>query len=392
MPTNKPKDRLAQCMKHPVTVDVSASSADAARLMESKSAGCLLATDHGRIAGIVTAGDIVRKVLASAADPEALEVRQIMTDRVVCCQPDTSPRQAQRLMEECNVPFLPVIADGKARGIVTAADVLKLQLGSARTRISRALRKARTDSKITGRILSGIDKIRTPLSSAISAAGMAMASAVDQDHKDSLAAMQSASAPLLSMIEGLLDLSDIAKGKTKLRQENFEFRQAITSTIQQMGAKAEEKGLALSCSVMPDVPERVIGDADRLRQLLGNIIDNAIKFTNSGRVDVNIETDQWTANEIFLHFSVADTGCGIPMQKQRQIFNTQRLNPTDEHTDSGGLGLAISAELVKKMHGQISVNSQPAHGSRFDFTVRLKLQSQTKSWTYSNKAALGAEY
>lgn len=250
MPTSKPNDRLAQCMRHPVTVEASASAAEAARLMKSRSAGCLLATDRGRIVGIVTERDIVRKIIASSADPVAVELRQIMTDRVVCCRPDTSPRQAQRLMAECNVPFLPVIADGKARGIVTSADVLKLQLASARTRISRSLRKALADGQTNGRILSGIDKIRSPLSSAISAAESAMASAVSQEQKCCLADLQNAAKSLLGMVEGLLDLSNIAKDKAKLRQENFDFRQAITPTVQQMGAKARRRALplaAMSC-------------------------------------------------------------------------------------------------------------------------------------------------
>jgi two-component system, sensor histidine kinase and response regulator len=155
---------------------------------------------------------------------------------------------------------------------------------------------------------------------------------------------------------------------------DFHLRESLESTLKTMALRADEKGLELLCEVAPEVPEMLRGDSSRLRQVITNLVGNAIKFTESGEVGVKVEVEEKQAKEILLRFTVSDTGIGIPENKQAVIFDafSQADTSTTRKYGGTGLGLTISARLVGMMGGKIWVESEVGKGSRFHFTLRLE--------------------
>jgi signal transduction histidine kinase len=176
-------------------------------------------------------------------------------------------------------------------------------------------------------------------------------------------------------------------------QVDFDLRESIGGMIRTLGSRAEAKGLQLTCKVMPDVPERVIGDPGRLCQVLVNLVANAIKFTDSGQIDVRVQADEWTEQHATVHFTVCDTGAGIPPEMHKTIFEAFRhAEQTYKREHAGfGLGLAISADIVQRMGGNLWVQSELGKGSTFHFTASLKLQARTRDWEYKNQVSRQAE-
>src|SRR5690606_30465432 len=149
-------------------------------------------------------------------------------------------------------------------------------------------------------------------------------------------------------------------------------------TARALAIKAHEKGLELVCEIGPDVPEHVIGDVTRIRQILVNLIGNAIKFTEDAEVALDVRVEAAWDDPLYLHFTVRDTGIGIPADKQQMIFGafSQVDGSTTRKHGGTGLGLAISARLVETMQGRIWVESEPGKGSSFHFIVSLGVSSE----------------
>src|SRR5262249_50385940 len=169
------------------------------------------------------------------------------------------------------------------------------------------------------------------------------------------------------------DFSKIEARKLQLDRIGFNLRDALEDTMRVLAPRAYKKGIELACRIHPDVPETLVGDPLRLRQIVVNLVGNAIKFTDRVEVVVQVQAESPMEDEVELHFSVRDTGIGIPLEKQQVIFEafSQADSSTTRRYGGTGLGLAISSQLVELMGGKIAVESQPGVGSTFHFTVLL---------------------
>jgi CheY-like chemotaxis protein len=190
---------------------------------------------------------------------------------------------------------------------------------------------------------------------------------------------------LLNLINDILDFSKIEAGKLDLDSTDFSLRNGIRETVKILDVRAKQKGLQLSIDIPADVPDALLGDPSRLRQILSNLLDNAIKFTERGGVVLKIEKDSQSEQDVCLHFSVSDSGIGIPLDKQQLIFEAfaQADTSTTRKYGGTGLGLSISARLVRLMSGKIWVESEANRGSVFHFTARFGLQTQQAKRAHS---------
>ena len=186
----------------------------------------------------------------------------------------------------------------------------------------------------------------------------------------------------MQVLNDILDFSKIEAGRLDVEAIPFNLIKSLDSTARSLAVRAQEKGLELICQVMPDVPAAVIGDPSRLRQVLSNLIGNAIKFTANGEILVRVQNEGQTEDEVNLCFSVSDTGIGIAHEKHKTIFEvfTQADGSTTRQYGGTGLGLTICSRLVALMGGEILVKSAPGEGSTFSFTLRLGIQ-RDPVWT-----------
>jgi len=187
----------------------------------------------------------------------------------------------------------------------------------------------------------------------------------------------------MNIINDILDFSKIEAKKVDLESISFHLRDTVHAMVSSMALLAEKKGLELAYHIPADVPDRVLGDPGRLRQVLTNLLSNALKFTNQGEIVVSLDAEEQTADAVKLHFQVRDTGIGIPSDKLGLIFNpfTQADSSMTRLYGGTGLGLAISRQLVELMGGRIWAESKADHGSIFHFTTSLGLQTLTEEET-----------
>ena len=203
--------------------------------------------------------------------------------------------------------------------------------------------------------------------------------------------VKTSAASLLTLINDILDFSKIEAGKLDLDVADFSLRQSIGETLKALGFRAHQKGLELAWRVAPDVPDYLAGDASRVRQVLVNLVGNAVKFTERGEVVVEIERDSQSAEAmVLLHFCVRDTGIGIAKEKQDMIFGafTQADSSTTRKYGGTGLGLAITRRLVDLMGGKLWLDSGPGVGSAFHFTIRFERASAQPAPDYPDPKIL----
>jgi signal transduction histidine kinase len=176
---------------------------------------------------------------------------------------------------------------------------------------------------------------------------------------------------LLMLINDILDFSKIEAGKLQMEQIPFELSELLGDTCKSLGLRAHQKGLELVCRISSEVPDDLLGDPGRLRQVIVNLAGNAIKFTESGEVVIRVDRTQQTDDQVVLHFTVSDTGIGISSENQARIFSAfeQADSSTTRNYGGTGLGLAITSKLVSLMDGEIWLESEPGIGSTFYFTL-----------------------
>jgi signal transduction histidine kinase/CheY-like chemotaxis protein len=216
-------------------------------------------------------------------------------------------------------------------------------------------------------------EIRTPLNGVVGMTDLALETELTQEQREYLSTVKLSADALLSVINDILDFSKIEAGKIDFEALDFGIRDGLEATLRTVAVRSDEKGLELLCEVAPEVPETLVGDFSRLRQIVINLLGNAIKFTDHGEVALKVEVESQSGQSCLLHFIVSDTGIGIPPEKQQSIFDafSQADNSTTRKYGGTGLGLSISMRLVAMMGGRIWVRSEIGHGSQFHFTVRL---------------------
>lgn len=262
---------------------------------------------------------------------------------------------------------------GRVLGISSIANDISLQKNVERELLN-AKEAAEAATRAKSQFLANIShELRTPMNGILGMTDLALDTTLDAEQREYLLTIQSSGVALLEMINKLLDFTNTESGALTLNRVSFNLREILKQTMRPFLFQAQQVGLEVLCQTSPDLPPIVVGDPERLRQVLVNLVGNAIKFTHLGKIAVDVTCGPYSDHTAELQFAISDTGIGIPAGKHAAIFEpfTQSDGSSTRKYGGTGLGLAVCKRLVELMGGKIWLESEPRRGSTFYFTVPL---------------------